>query len=462
MTELVNKSQVGAKCVAEKAFVIAKEAFAPDTCASDLIAKALAEYDHVTIPQLPFPVYLNRPIVMSSGKHLTVHPKTAMRMMEDCGGCMVRNEHVIDGRFDQFPADYEDHDILVEGGIWEQSKYAYCPWDDQPAMRSFAKLRFDGSALPAGENAHNVLLGVFLLSNARNFTVRDLVIREGSFYGVLVAGGSHFILENITFQNHYKDGLHINGPSSYGYIRNISGETGDDVIALNAWDWATSAVSFGAIDHMDIADVVCDHREVRLLPGRKVFLNGNRTECPITNCSFQNIQGVYCFKMYQQPYWLNDFRDYKDKSEIAGVIENVAFRNIALGQLTEEGLGEIKIEAIFEVCADCTNLSLENVALNVPLQEVLDAGVQLVKVGPKSSTCKRGYTDPSQWCELFDTDLICTVDNLQLRNISFAGTPCREQEKLVSTVRLTPNPDYPNTTPKGGTGYGILKTVVIE
>lgn len=459
---LVKKETVGAHITTGTVYEIAKEEFNPDTCGSDVIAQALESYDHVVIPKLPFPVYLNRPIVMKSGKWLTVHPETAMRMLDGCGGCMVRNEHVVDGRFGPFPADYEDHDILVEGGIWEQAKYGYSPVEDHSAMRSFATRRYDGVVQAEGTNARNVLLGVFLFSNVKNFTVCDLVVRQCEFYGVLVAGGSHFVLENIEFQNHYKDGLHINGPSSYGYIRNIRGETGDDVIALNAWDWATSAVSFGGIDHMDIADVTCDHREVRILPGRKTFLSGSKVDCPITNCRFQNVKGIYCFKMYQQPYWLNDFREYKDKSEIAGVMENIEFSNIVLGALTEEGLGEIKIEAIFEICADCTNITLEDIALDIPLQEVLDAGVQLVKVGPKSSTCKQGYTDPSKWCELFDTDLICTVDALQLRNISFAGVPCREQNALVSTVRLTPNPDYPNTTPKGGTGYGILKTVTVE
>ncbi len=459
----IEKEQAGAHPAAGTVYEIAKEAFAPDTCASDVIAQALEKYDHVIIPQLSFPVYLNRPIVMASGKWLTVHPETAIRLLDGCGGCMVRNEHVVDGRFGAFPEEYEDHDILIEGGIWEQAKCGYSPVDNHPAMRSFATVGADGYSLIADrKKVRGVLLGVLFFSNVQNFTIRNLIVRQCEFYGVLVAGGSHFVLENIVFQDHHKDGLHINGPSSYGYIRNISGETGDDVIALNAWDWATSAVSFGGIDHMDIDGVVCDHREVRLLPGRKTFSDGSKVDCPISDCRLQNIKGVYCFKMYQQPYWLNDFKEIKDKSEIAGVMENIEFSNIVLGALTEEGLGEIKIEAIFEICADCTNISLENVALDVPLQDVLDAGVQLVKIGPKSSTLKQGNADPSKWCELFDTDLICTVDDLRLRNISFAGIPCREQNALVSTVRLTPNPDYPNTTPKGGTGYGILKTVTVE
>ena len=29
-------------------------------------------------------------------------------------------------------------------------------------------------------------------------------------------------------------------------------------------------------------------------------------------------------------------------------------------------------------------------------------------------------------------------------------------------VHLTLNADYPHTTPKGGTGYGIVKTVTVE
>ena len=88
--------------------------------------------------------------------------------------------------------------------------------------------------------------------------------------------------------------------------------------------------------------------------------------------------------------------------------------------------------------------------------------MRVVEVGPKSSTWKRGFSDPKMWAELFDPELICTAKNLSFKNITFAGQPCSDEQAIVGCHRLQPNPDYPNTTPKGGTGYGVIENYSIE
>ena len=85
------------------------------------------------------------------------------------------------------------------------------------------------------------------------------------------------------------------------------------------------------------------------------------------------------------------------------------------------------------------------------------AGHRLLELGPKSATYKGAPgTDPSKWTEIFSPDLDCTV-----RNMSISGVRTRDSEadlpveQLVKVIELKPNPAYPGTTPKGGTGKGF-------
>ena len=437
-------------------------------CASDLLEQILSEYDRVALPKLTKPVVLNRPIVLKSGKHLTVHPETVVRLQEGCGGCMVRNEHPFDGRFVPFPEKCQDHDISVEGGIWELGDMGVSPYDNNAAMQALGESNFslvdgNGNKTDAAGHAggHGMLLGVFFFSNVERFSARNAVIRKCNFYGILIAGGHHFQIENITFDDNYKDGVHINGPSSYGTVRNVSGTTGDDLLALNAWDWCRSAASFGAIHHIEAENLSCDGREFRLLPGRKTYEDGTQVECPIYDCTFNNMSGLYLYKMYQQPNCTNDLTGEQDKSDIPGVIERISFDNIQVAQLGGIGLGEVSVDAIFEICADCRDIHFRNICLDMTKEEFVRSGMKLVKVGPKSSTWKRGYTDPAYWCELFDTELVCTAEDICFQNICFSDGTCTEESILIGTTKLTPNPDYPNTTPKGGNGYGIVNKITI-
>ena len=428
----------------EKRRVMAAEEF-EGVCASDLLERTLSEYDYVMIPKLKKPMLLNRPIVLCSGKHLSVHPETVVRLQEGCGGCMVRNATLFDGRFQPLPDTCQDQNISVEGGIWELGDKEISPHDKNVVMQSFGEMT----------------LGVFFFSNVERFAVRHAVIRKCCFYGILIAGGRHFEVEDILFEDNGMDGVHINGPACYGTVRNVSGTTGDDLLALNAWDWCRAAVSFGAIHHIEAENLSCDGRELRLLPGRKTYEDGTKVECPIHDCTFRNLSGLYLYKMYQQPNCLNDLTGENDKSEIPGVIERVLFDNIQLGKIGGLGLGEVSVDAVFEICADCKDISFQNIHMNTDQKTFTQMGMKLVKVGPKSSTWKRGNTDPALWCELFDTELICTAEDILFQNICFTDGPCEDADVLIGTTKLTPNPDYPNTTPKGGAGYGIIKNINI-
>ena len=331
---------------------------------ASLIESLLQAHKTVFIPALEAPVELNRPIRLSSGTHLRIHENTVLRMKEGCGGCMVRNETVLSGMEGPVSSPILDTNITIEGGQWENAPRAASANDPSPVIQSFGKT--------------NLLLGMIFFCHAERITVRNLTIRQSDMYGILLADCHDFLVENITFDDHYKDGVHVNGPASCGLIQNMTGHCGDDFVALNAWDWDSSSVSFGPISDITVQNIACDHDEIRLLPGRKTYKSGQKLDCPIKNCAFSNISGAYNFKMYQQPNCHNLKRTHKDFSEIAGLIENISFTDIRLDSLTTGGLAEVRLDALFEMGADCRNISFRNLSFGFPADEFREKEAELI------------------------------------------------------------------------------------
>jgi hypothetical protein len=104
-----------------------------------------------------------------------------------------------------------------------------------------------------------------------------------------------------------------------------------------------------------------------------------------------------------------------------------------------------------QVHANTDGLTIRDVKLLFPPP----ADYHLIELGPKSQTYRHG-TASEQWVEIFSPDLDCSV-----RNVSVTGVRIRDAQadlpidQIVRVIEQKPNPDYPKTTPKGGTGKAI-------
>jgi hypothetical protein len=237
----------------------------------------------------------------------------------------------------------------------------------------------------------------------------------------------------------------VDGPASDGIIRNVHGDSHDDPVSLTAWDWRQYNVTFGPIHHLTIDHIIGAPEEkhstdaIRLLPGVKRFRDGTTLDCPIHDITLRDITDIRDFKLYDQPN-LEAGRD-NDASAGIGTLKEIVFEN-----LTVNRPGSIQVHA------NTDGLTVRNVKLGFPLP----ADFRLVELGPKSQTYKHKPDDPTRWTEIFSPDLDCTV-----RNVSITGVRPHESqadlpiEQVVRVIELKPNPDYPRTTPKGGTGKGI-------
>jgi hypothetical protein len=431
---------------------------------SDAIASCLQENGCVFIPKTPAPVYIDRPIVLHSGDRLSVHPETEIRLKTGVTGtCMLRNSNIVFSQSSPItPFAGADQGILIEGGIWS----------DQCNEGHGHGGAYDTEGSMPGSN------GMFLLHNISGLTVRNVLFRDCSAFAIQLGNANNFVVENITIDES-ADGIHIEGPSAHGIIRRISAKTNDDVVALNAWDWDSSSLTFGAITDILVEDVETPSgytwSELRLLPGTKVFPNGETLACDIRRCIFRDIRGVHTIKMYDQP---NLARPEDDFADPIGKMSDLFFADIRVDGIQLSDYYDKSSDAVFDICANIDTLSIRNVRFNYTPGEN-DMARYLVSVGPKALTWPRGSNPPAEvwvppvhyqnqariplddWKEVFNPNANPVVTKLQIKDI-YLPTPgeagvyglCHEIPELINERHLILNPDFPHTLPRGGTGHG--------
>lgn len=387
------------------------------------------------IPAREKPYYLDAPLVMKSGQKLTADAKAEIRLKPGSNTCMVRNENIVGFADKSVPEDTQpDSDITIEGGIW--TTLANGVKDNHGNQRGYS------SKLKPVPGTH----GVILLHNVRKVSVRNVTVRQSRPFAIHLGNIRDFTIDGLTLDRHGRDGVHVDGPASDGVIRNVSGDSHDDPVSLTAWDWRQYSASFGPIHHLTIEHITGAPEgkrstdAIRLLPGVKRFSDGTTLDCPIHDITLRHITDIRDFKLYDQPNLeagrANDF------SAGIGTLKNIVFEN-----LTFNRPGSIQVHA------NTDGLTLRGAKLRF----ALPADYHLLELGPKSATYQGAPgTDPAKWTEIFSPDLDCTV-----RNVSITGVRTHNSqtdlpiEQVVKVIVQKPNPDYPKTTPKGGTGKGI-------
>ena len=404
------------------------------------IQAVLDRHGEVHIPARPEPYYLDGPLVLRSGNRLTADAAAEIRLRPGTDTCMVRNENVCSFHDGPVPEDLlPDTDILIEGGTWSTLCTAH---------------RVENGNRRGGADAGDSVPGchgVILLHNIRRVQVRDVTIRQSKPFGVHIGLGSEFVVDGLRCIDHGRDGVHVEAPASYGLIRDIGGTMRDDPVALNAWDWRQCASAFGPIHHILVEDVTEAPAEagstdaIRLLPGVKRFADGTTQACPVRDCVLRGLTDIREFKLYDQPN-LELGRD-EDSSAGLGQIHNVHFRDLRFSR-----------PGAFFVHAEVDDLSIRDVELGFD-PSASETDYALVEIGPPSMTYNHGSDDPEQWVEVFSPDLDCTVRNLEVADVRVrlpgGNTKTIDPYDLVRVVEQEPNPDYPNTIPRGGTGKGI-------
>jgi hypothetical protein len=392
------------------------------------------------LPARAEPYYLDGPIVLRSGCRLLADPKAEFRLKPGTNTCMVRNANLVNGQDRPLPDTLQpDVNIVVEGGIWTTLRTATQAFNGNPRGRAD-----QADSIPG---AH----GMLLFNNVRGLLVRGVTIRQGTPFGLQLAAVSHFLIEGITFADHHRDGVHLLGLCKDGIVRHIRGVTYDDFVALNAWDWKNYSTAFGPIERILVEDIRGTDEgaaSLRLLPGVKRFADGSTLDCPVRSCVFRNIAGLFDVKLYDQPNL--ELGAANDFSQAVGQLADLHFRQVIITRP--------QAPATLQVQANLHGLTLDDVVLAF----AASPAYRLVSIGPLSMTYKFDPVDPAKWVEVFAPDRDCSARNLALHNVRRRAadgteTVVTETDSLVQVIEQTLNPDYPKTTPRGGTGKGTWR-----
>ena len=161
--------------------------------------------------------------------------------------------------------------------------------------------------------------------------------------------------------------------------------------------------------------------------------------------------------MYNQPNLMPGYNT--DRSFGLGVLHDLYFRRIIVDYYPVSAYYTAK-DSCFEIHADGYNFGFYDIEVNYPLKDGNYSDYSLAAVGPISATWKIS-DNPEDWFDFFDPDSICHTENIVFDNITVCGEKCVDGGKLLLVRRQTVNPDYPKTTPAGGTGYGVAREVFI-
>ena len=201
------------------------------------------------------------------GDHTTLRlaPDAHLFLMDGAKCVMLENEGLHERR--------RNRDITVTGGIWDgnnahQSRDEFPCYDDLLYMGIV--LRFVG---------------------VDDLTVSSLTIKDPEAYSLQITDVCRFTVEHITFDHNLlrsnMDGVHVQGPARFGYIRDIRGATNDDLVALNCDDGRDCEITRGDIEDILIDGLYaeCGYTAVRLLSCGSTLRNVHVT----------NIFGTYRF-----------------------------------------------------------------------------------------------------------------------------------------------------------------------
>ena len=198
---------------------------------TDALQTALCEHETVVIEPSEKPYLIDKTVVIPSNRRIEAMDAT-VRLTADCDLLMLRNEHTQDGTQNPIDSQNRDDNISIHGGRWEEPRTARAGYGAT------------GRYAPRTEHDENrAFFGVstcMLFNNIKNLSLSDMTFSHTAGFAVQTGDLENGVFERITFDSCYADGLHINGGSKNLYISDIAGEVGDDLVALNMYDWQNS------------------------------------------------------------------------------------------------------------------------------------------------------------------------------------------------------------------------------
>ena len=377
---------------------------------------AVREHEVVYIPAGEEPYWLDDTVVIPSNRHIEAADGAVIRLTEDTNVLMLRNERTCDGTHAPVSGE-KDRNISIAGGRWEESRTGragYGKTGMYDADRSF----FGVSTC-------------MFFNNIENLTLTNMTFAHAAGFGVQLGDAHNVVCEDIHFDACYADGLHINGNCENVLVRRISGEVGDDLVALNMYDWQNSSVDFGPTRCVLCEDLTLApssrYKALRIEPGTYTYDDGSTVDCSLTDAIIRRVKGIHTFKLYfQTPRYV--IGTAPERGEV-GSGNNIFFEDIDADLEAPIDAMDAYLQsdplrgwfAAFELGVNIGYISFEDIRFTL-YKEKFPLSCP-VCVGPKSIV--RGEY------EIFDPYLSSTVEQIDFARITVNGKPVKNAEELV-------------------------------
>ena len=408
---------------------------------TDALRRAVSEHNTVVIPPRYLPYYIDGQIVLSSLTRIVAHGATIIQT-PDCKLLMLRNASAADGTHKPVSG-RRDCGIFIEGGRWEESRTRRGGYGTSGM--------FDESRSFYGVSS------LFYFSNLDCLSIIGATFAHTAGFAVQVGDVSDCVFEDIAFDSCYADGLHINGGTKRCLCRNISGEVGDDLVALNAYDWQNSSVNFGKIEdvwceNLDLAES-SPYKAMRLETGIYRYDDASRVDCAIDGAVIRHVRGIRTFKLYFQTprYKIGETPEWGE----VGSASSLYFDDVTVDLAAPlDGFDEFTKSdpvrgsfAAFELGANIGLLSLENIDLKL-YQDKFPYSY-LVCCGPKSVRV--------DVYEIFDPYLSSETKRLVMQGIIVNGLRINSTDDLVREIEF-----YDVNCDGNSTGRGKIDTFELK
>lgn len=392
---------------------------------TEALQTALREHEIVEIGTSNEPYYIDDTVIIPSNRRIIAY-RAVIKLVPGCEVLMLRNEHVKDGTHAPFDSADHDENISIVGGKWEESR----------TMREGygASGRFNRK--DNGDGSFHGVSTCMLFNNMEYLHLENVTFSHTAGFSAQMGNVKNAIFENIWFNDCYADGLHFGGNSENILARHLYGEVGDDIFALNAYDWQDSSVTFGPIKNVFCDDVnlapTGRYKAIRMVPGTYIYDDGSKVDCSISDTIVKNVRGVKTFKMYfQTPAYA--LGTEPERGEV-GSVDDLFFEDITVD--LDSPIDPFKSYCTsdpvrgafgaFEIGANAGYISFENI--NLRAHKDIYPLSYLVCIGPKSIIYKEK--------EIFDPYISCSVNTVELKNILVNGERSLDKEQLVRSVEF--------------------------
>jgi hypothetical protein len=398
------------------------------------LQRALDEHQVVIIPPSDEAYWIDSTVVIPSERRIEATGAT-VRLVPEYPFIMLRNEHCADGTFQPVDRGNRDRNICIHGGCWEE-----CATEHGERRYGESSLGFGG------------VQTCMLFNNVEGISVTELTFSHVMSFCMQIGDVSDGVFEDITFVSCYGDGLHINGRSENLSVRRLKGQVGDDMVALNMYDWLGSSVNYGYGRSIFIEDIHSYDdsgcKAMRLLSGRHPYADGSDVMCSIEDVYIRNVKGIFEYKLYLQtpPYVIGE----KPEGLGMGIIDRVFFENIDVVCQRAPYLNDSDDTGHFGMFFFNSAVGLVSLeSIRFTLKDDENGLLHPIAVGPMS--LRRGDV------EVFDPYASGSIDTLVLNGVSVNGETVNDPDTIIKTVCF-------NDVNRDGnsSGRGSIKSIIIN